>query len=336
MARDANRHEAGPDRDGELRIVVAALTRRRPLMLRDLLISWGEMDIPDNCTVSCLIVENDDTDGSRSLVENISPLPNGLAIEHVLETEPGIPFGRNRAAREAIARDADLLAFVDDDEVVAEDWLVELVGGYRNSEAVLLGGPVYVENPKQDLSRIERIIHSNLVDRYRQRARHANKLATRGNANDILIATGNWLAETSLFTSDSIWFDERMRYSGGTDAKLWRDTIAKNLGVGWISSAHVFETIPRQRLSLSYQFARARDQSATHFHLKAKQHRFNYLRLLLSVLLKGLAAAFLLISIPLTGGKTLLQFTHTSGWIIGRLSAALGYRSSLYVSTTGH
>lgn len=335
MSIDAKPHEDGVDRSGKLRIVVAALTRRRPLMLRNLLKSWGEMSIPDRCTVTCLIVENDNTDYSRSIVEEMSPLPNGLTIEYALEVEPGIPFGRNRAAREAIAHNADLLAFVDDDEMVARDWLVEFILGYRNSKAALLGAPLYVGEPVPSLGIIERTIYKNQVSRYRHQANRASRRATLDTTKRVTVVTNNWLAETSLFSENQIWFDEYMRYTGGTDAKFCAEVKARNIKVGWVDTAHVFETIPRNRLTFRYQYERGRDQSATHFHRKRALNKDVYLGLVIAVPLKSSMALLALAAIPLTGGKTLLRFARTTGWIVGRVTAAFGYRSRLYESTTG-
>ena len=94
-------------RDAHLKVVVASLTRGRPRMLAELIRSWGQMDLPENCDVRFLIVENDSQPASRGVVEAAEPLGNGARIDYVLETEPGIPFARNRAAREAIAQGAE-------------------------------------------------------------------------------------------------------------------------------------------------------------------------------------------------------------------------------------
>ncbi len=117
---------------GATSVTVAVLTRGRPVMLQALLDSWAGIDPPPDCVVRFLVVENDDEPRARDLVTARHPLPAG-ALDYVLETDPGIPFARNRAAREAIVAGHELLAFVDDDEVVARDWLDRLIAGYRAS-----------------------------------------------------------------------------------------------------------------------------------------------------------------------------------------------------------
>ena len=68
-----------------LTIVVATLTRGRPQMLRALIESWGAMDVPPACDLSCLVVENALRPLSLPVVQAARPLPNGLRVDHLLE-----------------------------------------------------------------------------------------------------------------------------------------------------------------------------------------------------------------------------------------------------------
>jgi len=43
----------------------------------------------------------------------------------------------------------------------------------------------------------------------------------------------------------------------------------------------------------------------------------------------------LLVKLPFTGGRTLLDIAKTTGWIAGRVGAAFGVRSKLYTNITG-
>ena len=318
-----------------LTITVSSLTRKRPAMVKALVESWGAMDVPDNCTVICLIVENDTAPETQALIEGMNPLPNGLAQRYVLEPEPGIPFGRNRAAKEAIANGSDLLVFADDDEVVAKDWLVRLVAGYRAGEAVLLGAPLRTAPPLDGLSKLEQIMHANIAARYTSKERRAASLASLNATPRVTVVTNNWMGETRLFSEAGIWFDESMRYTGGTDSKLCAEVKDAGYTVGWVKDAYVYETIPRDRLSFGYQFARARDQANTHFHRKMQAKPIALYGLILHLPTKTIAALALLIALPLTGGKTLLKLARTTGWMVGRIGAAFGTRSKLYTNITG-
>ncbi len=322
--------------DKHFRITVAALTRRRPQMVQSLLASWGEMDLPENCDIRCLIVENDDEPRMRSVITAQPVLNNGVALDYVLETEAGIPFGRNRAAKEALARGDDLLVFVDDDETVAQNWLVKLVNGYRNSDAVLLGGPVRIAPLSVELTSLQAAIHDSLIRRHQKKEKRAQEKAASSTNPNITAATNNWIAETRLFSDENIWFDENMRFTGGTDTKLYQTVKAKGFITGWIKDAYVYETLPVKRLSFRYQFQRAKDHGNNSFNLKMIQKPQSRYTIFLRIPTKVIQLILLTLSIPFTRGDALLKLAHKSGTFYGKLGAALGRRSQHYKKTTGH
>ena len=323
------------NRTHELTVLVAALTRRRPEMLSALIGSWGDMQLPENTNVVFLIVENDTTPLSAPYVENQGTLPNGTQVLYAHEPELGIPFGRNRAAKEAISKGADLLAFVDDDEIVAKDWLVEMIHAYRNSDAVLIGGPLRVKPSERSLSFIDQLMDKCITRRYLRKETRAARKADLSGTPGVTIVTNNWLAETSLFSTHNIWFDEAMRFTGGTDSKLCAEVKSAGLPTAWAAKAAVYEEIPLERLAIKYQYKRGRDQSSTNYHRKLDKKPKAKLNIIVSVPIKIVMIAGLIVALPFTGGRTLLDVVRTSGWVVGRFDALLGRRSDLYKTVTG-
>jgi GT2 family glycosyltransferase len=321
--------------DTPLSVTVSALTRRRPEMLGALVGSWGTMDVPANVTVRLLIVENDDSPLSEALVRGFGTLPNGLQVDYVHEPELGIPFGRNRAAKEAIAAGHDLLAFVDDDEVVAKDWLTELIAAYRKSGAALIGGPLRVKEVDRKLSFVDALMDRCIAARYLRKETRAARKADLNGTPGVTIVTNNWLGETTLFSEHGIWFDETMRFTGGTDSKLSAEVKAAGLPTAWAANAAVYEEIPLERLAVSYQYKRGRDQSSTNYQRKIAGKPMARLNFLISVPIKLVIILGLIVALPLTGGRTLLDVVRTSGWVAGRFDALLGRRSDLYKTVTG-
>lgn len=319
-----------------LTITVAVLTRQRPRMLDGLIDSFAALRIPPDCTVRFLVVENDEAPHSRHVVENRQGTLPGGALDYVLETEPGIPFGRNRAASEAIAAGHDLLAFVDDDEVVAEDWLIHLIAGYRDSGAALIGAPLGIHPPQDDLSWTQRRMHDCIRRRYARKESRAARRADLSGTPGVTIVTNNWLAETRIFRDHGIWFDEAMRFTGGTDSKLSAEVKKAGLPTAWVANAHVHEIVPPERLTFAYQFARGRDQSNTNFRRKIDASGSARWSVLVSVPLKALSAVVLAALLVPTNGRTMLDLARTTGWIAGRVGALFGSRSALYARTTGH
>lgn len=320
----------------QLLACVATLTRQRPKMLEALLRSWSSLMIPEKVKVTFLVVENDTEERSKDLIQTLRPAFKNCDLVYALETEPGIPFARNRAATESIEIGSDLLLFVDDDEEVPRDWLQKIIQGYRNSEAKLIGAPLRARRPEENLTFLQKLMFTNLKSRYRKKERRASRKASLKGTTGVTIVTNNWLAETSLFSEHNIWFDESMRHTGGTDSKFYAEVIAKGLQTAWVQGAHVYETIPPERLSFLYQYGRARDQSNTNFRRKNNGTvRLNPI-VLTSILIKLIAVIGLILTLPITAGRTLMTLARALGWIAGRIGAIAGSKSTLYSSTTGN
>jgi len=316
-----------------LKISVAVLTRQRPRMLAELIKSFGHMELPENCEVRCLIVENDKEPNTKDLVYSLFPLPNGLEVDYVLETDLGIPQARNRAAREALESRADVMTFVDDDEIVDEHWLSELVSSYRMGGCSLIGGPVRITLQDKNLSWIERSMYNGVQ-------KHFEKLEAKANAstkeNPQPVVTNNWLADVSLFGYENIWFDESLRFTGGSDSKFFRDVTTKGFKSRWNPDAIVYAVMPKDRLSFWDQFRTARDRTMNRFHLVLKNRKAAKVRLLFSVPIKVMVITALVIAVPFTRGKTLYGVARTAGWVVGRIGAAFGGKSKLYTKILGN
>ncbi len=319
-----------------LGITVAVLTRQRPRMLDGVLASFDALRIPRDCTVRFLVVENDDAPRSRECVVSRGGALPGGPLDYVLEPELGIPFGRNRAAREALAAGHELLAFVDDDEVVTRDWLVRFVEGYRASGAWLLGAPLGIYPAEPGLTWLQNRMHGCIRRRYARKADRAARRASLSGTPGVTIVTNNWLGRTAIFGDRGIWFDEAMRFTGGTDAKLSSEVKAAGLPTAWVADARVEEVVPPERLTFAYQYARGRDQSNTNFRRKIETRPQARWSVLVSVPLKGSAVIVLAALLLPSNGATLLDLARTSGWIAGRIGALFGARSALYRKTTGH
>lgn len=174
-----------------LRIVVATITRKRPEMLATAVSSCQSLQCPEDCQVEFLVVDND-TDTASPNIEILSR----CLVQRITEARIGIPFARNAAIRHAIDRDADLLAFLDDDEMADPLWLVCLVKAYRHRPSALMGGPVYVAAATDATHWPRTSIHSSLQRRAAKKAARAAQLAAEFRDRQVTITTGNWLAST--------------------------------------------------------------------------------------------------------------------------------------------
>jgi len=125
-----------------MRVVVCICTYKRSELLERLLLSLqhmqlGELDPKD---FRALVVDNYPDDGrARVVCERVcGQLP--VELEYVEESRQGRPFARNRAVEEALGRDADFIAFIDDDDLPEPDWLLRLIEKQRETQADIVYG----------------------------------------------------------------------------------------------------------------------------------------------------------------------------------------------------
>ena len=305
-------------------------------MLRESLESMLELDDVENASVDILVVENSIFRSLDATIDNISTSRAGTRI--ILQHEPmlGIVHARNAALDYALANQYTHLAFIDDDEVMAPDWLSELHKVQTERYLDLVGGPVrafVTETPSSALSAVLWHGYKARVDRVEHAAlyRHLQE-----SDDQIMIATNNWMVDLEFCRTTSLRFDIRYNLSGGEDSDFCR--AARRLGakIGWAPGAVVREQIPVERLSLTYQFRRALDQSVVSFHRKFERQPIRkWLIVPLSALYKTSAGIALLLAAPFTGGRTIMSAIRALGFAAGRLGGLLGRQSDHYKTTTG-
>lgn len=124
----------------EVKVVVGAITRRRLDGLQKLFESYAAMKRPEGASLMFMLCENDD---STQIEEVVADFREAVSepVHVMLEPRKGIPLARNRVLAAALEAGADYLTFVDDDEVVTEDWLVDLLQAAQQRELDLAGGP---------------------------------------------------------------------------------------------------------------------------------------------------------------------------------------------------
>ncbi len=307
-------------------------------MLADLVGSLCAMRLPSDFACMIVVVENDSERHYTETVERLRSSGRFFDVVHVAEPALGIPVARNRAIDEAIAVGVNLVLFVDDDEVVAPDWLERIVGRYRESDLMMIGGPVVSRFEARPTTAWERDMQAAIAARYLRKQRVAEHAARNGREHKITVLTNNWLADIRLFTEHGLRFDPELRMSGGSDTRLFRDVRGKGLKTGWCVDAIVIETVPADRISVRYQYRRAIEQSRT--SIRERVNRIGMIRSLVAMapiaIFRSLHAAAAALALPLLGGRAALPMVRSAGWIVGLVTGLTGRRSTLYERTTGY
>ncbi|MGB3316684.1 MAG: glycosyltransferase [Albidovulum sp.] len=118
---------------------ICVCTFRRP-QIADTLASIEKLAVPQGCTVSVIVADNDDTPSARPLVESWAQRSH-FRVTYLHCPARNISIARNGCLDTCAW---DYVAFLDDDEVATEEWLDQLLGTARTTGADVVLGPVEV------------------------------------------------------------------------------------------------------------------------------------------------------------------------------------------------
>ncbi len=254
-------------------ISICICTFRRPRLLERLIAKLAEQITDNQFTYSVVIVDNDPEQSGRAAVARMSAdLP--LSIEYAVEPERSISLARNRSV--AMAK-GNLIAFIDDDEFPAREWLLNHLRALLSTKADGVLGPVL---PHFEDGGPAWLLRSGLLDRRRFRTGEAipSYRDTR---------TGNVLLWKRLFET-GIVFDPKYGRSGGGDAVFFQRQMQNGKTFVWCDEAVVYETVPAERQSKSYYVKRAFTRGMTEAWV-TKPLSVGTVRSLVAVILYGCA-----------------------------------------------
>jgi len=222
----------------EPRTVVAVLTYRRTELLPPLLDALLAQATTVTPRAEVLVVDNDPAGSAAAVVGAWAD----RGVRYVNETRPGISAARNRALAEAA--DAELLVFLDDDELPSPGWLAELVGCWHAFGAAAVAGPV----PARLLAPASPwVTGSGIFDR---RRRPTGTLLGGAGA-------GNLLLDLRQVRSLGLSFDERLGLTGGEDTLFTHQLVHGGAEIRWCDEAEAVESIPADRLTRRWVLERS-------------------------------------------------------------------------------
>jgi glycosyltransferase involved in cell wall biosynthesis len=88
--------------------------------------------------VEVIIVDNGSSDQTKKICADIAKRFSRNQWRYIYDDMPGLLTGRHRGAR---AAKGDILAYLDDDVLLASTWLEALEEAFRDPNVVLVGGP---------------------------------------------------------------------------------------------------------------------------------------------------------------------------------------------------
>ena len=235
-----------------LRVDIAVCTFRRR-ELAETLRSLAAITVPDGTAIRIIVADNDLQPSAEGLVDALrSEIPFGIDYVHCPASN--ISIARNACLDNA---SGDYLAFVDDDETVARDWLVRLLetASATGAEAVL--GPVRAE---YDLSAPSWMRRGDF---------HSTRPVWVG--GEIITGyTCNVLLDRKTPALAGRRFNLALGRTGGEDTEFFTHMHKAGGRLAYASDALVYEIVPEKRASFQWLAKRRFRSGQTHGRLLAQ------------------------------------------------------------------
>jgi len=217
-----------------IKISICICTRKRLEGLKNLLDSITKMQTPPDTEIFIIIVENDlEPYSEKTVMEFASRCKFG--ISYFLETKQGIAYARNRSVKET--GDCDFCCFVDDDQIVNADWLVELIKCQVEFNADGVYG-CCLASLNKDVAPYVRKSHERSIYEYGTILKTA--------------ATGGLLLKRKFLDLIQGPFDIRFNYIGGEDTYLTKMITNAGGVIRYTPNAIAYEVIPPDRTTITY------------------------------------------------------------------------------------
>lgn len=127
----------------QILISLVITTYNRADLLAAALKSVEESLFEHRANVEVIVVDNNSRDATRDVVAKIQADGFSVALRYVLERNQGLSYARNRGIDESTGL---YVAFMDDDQILHEEYLSRLEPAFISTSAVCVGGPLYLNN----------------------------------------------------------------------------------------------------------------------------------------------------------------------------------------------
>jgi glycosyltransferase involved in cell wall biosynthesis len=221
-------------------ISVCVCTYKRQPFLKRLLGELGRQVTEGKFTYSIVIADNDHMQSGKEIVSAFAS-KSPITVTYCVEPRQNIALARNQAIENA---NGDYIAFLDDDEMPAETWLLTLLKTcqqYGVDGVLGSAKPEYEERPPRWV----------VKGKFYERATYATGFVIDWRKG----RTGNLLLKRSVFTPGEPPFRED--FLGGEDHDFFRRMIEKGRVFVWCNEAITHEIIPATRCRRWFMIRRA-------------------------------------------------------------------------------
>ena len=284
-------------------ITVCICTFQRPALLKRLLTGLAAQETHGRFTFSAVVADNDCEKSAEAMVSEIGASLQ-MPICYCVEPQQNIALARNKAV--AGAR-GDFIAFIDDDELPSQDWLLNLLRTCHEFHVAGVLGPVRAHFYEDAPAWVRK-------GGFYDRPEHDTGFVMAWPE----CRTGNVLLTRELFTQMTPAFRPEFGM-GGEDQDFFRRAVEKGSIFVWCNEAVVHEVVPPQRWERRFLIKRALLRGGNSLRHSVGRRR-NILKAVIAVPLYLLALPFLF----LAGHHLFMRYLVKLCDHAGRLLALIG------------
>lgn len=211
--------------------------------------------VPPAWDIEILIVDNDANASAKAMIQEYQQHAT-FPISYFCEQNQGIPFARNRGCDESLAKNADWILLMDDDETADANWLMAYFEATQKYQGEVYSGPV----------------------RYIFPADYADWLGNKGDSETAdgalkkRASTNNALVKRNVFepSSYSLKFDIDMTFTGGSDTDFFIRYEKMGGKIIHVRNAVVAEEVIANRLTIAWRLSRQYRSSTNRVYVNKK------------------------------------------------------------------
>lgn len=222
-------------------VTVCICTFRRATLLQRLLQELRRQHTDSRFTYSIVVADNDAARSSESVVAAWRK-ESSIEVTYCCEPRQNIALARNKALEHATG---DYIAFIDDDEFPAPDWLLKMLDTCEHYRVAGVLGPVrphFEESPPSWV----------VKGRFCERPEHPTGRVMDWEES----RTGNLLFRRDIIAGIAEPFDPQFG-TGGEDMDFFRRSGEAGHVFVWCNDAAAYESVPCARLTRTYMLRRA-------------------------------------------------------------------------------
>lgn len=217
-------------------IVIPTLNRQQSLIRA--LRSIAGQRLPEDISIETIVIDNSADASARDAITTL--VAQGVRLRYLAEPEPGVANARNAGVAAASGR---WVAFLDDDEEAAPEWIAELVRTARTTGADAVFGPVTAKADGAGEIGTLAPYFSRAIGR-----------PDRADITDLAayLGTNNSLFDRQRCLGAAYPFATELNETGGEDSLLLRRLVLAGRRLAWAANAGVTEWAAPRRLNWGY------------------------------------------------------------------------------------